>query len=193
MNFWGRRAGWFAGPEDGTVEVADSICRLQRLPGWWSAFWTQSPMQGFSLDPLRAGIEHDIMEAFEPGMIIPHTMHYGGYGADHHSFKSPRKTGYEKVRLELAPDIFHVFSMLREEDGYTFYVDGRQHGQKVGTSEGEFVSRAECFALISTELKGFRSRKVEGPMALEPGSSLDAIVDSGDSFEVDYVRVYDEC
>ena len=73
------------------------------------------------------------------------------------------------------------------------YVDGRQHGQKVGTSEGEFVSRAECFALISTELKGFRSRKVEGPMALEPGSSLDAIVDSGDSFEVDYVRVYDEC
>lgn len=73
------------------------------------------------------------------------------------------------------------------------YVDGRQHGQKVGTGEGEFVSRTECFVLISTELKGFRGKKVvEGPMALEPGASFGAIVEN-DSFDVDYVRVYDEC
>ena len=102
-NFWGRRAHWFAAPEDGAVEVRDSLCRLklvkkgegrfvtpqlqtgglvwdiprlenpkgfwplpkrepptflhrygfyecrcrtQQMPGWWTAFWMQTPMQG---------------------------------------------------------------------------------------------------------------------------------------------------
>ncbi|MBO4287848.1 MAG: hypothetical protein J5985_06755, partial [Kiritimatiellae bacterium] len=125
-NFWGRRAHWFATPEDGAVEVKDGLlrmklvkrpdgqfvspqlqtgeivwdiphdakgrgfwplakrakpkfvhrygyyecrCRLQQMPGWWSAFWMQAPMQGCSFDPRRAGLEHDIMESFEPGEI----------------------------------------------------------------------------------------------------------------------------
>lgn len=248
VNFWGKRAGWFAGPEDGAVEVADSVCRLrarktpdgryvspqlqtgelmwdiprlenpsgfwplpkrepptflhrfgfwecrcrlQRRPGWWSAFWTQSPMQGCSLDPVRAGIEHDVMESFEPGMVIPHTMHFGGYGANHGFFKCPRKTSDEKVRLALDPEPFHHFAMLWEEDGYTFYVDGRRRGPKVGAGPGEFVSRTGCFLLVSTELKGFRGKNVvEGPMALEKDASFDALV-ADDAFEVDFVRVYD--
>ena len=45
-------------------------CRLQQMPGWWSAFWMQTPMQGCSLDPRRAGIEHDIMESFEEFVLV---------------------------------------------------------------------------------------------------------------------------
>ena len=129
-NFWGHRAYWFATPEDNAVEVKDGLlhlklvkkadgqfvspqlqtgelvwdvpheenpkgfwplpkrekakfthrygyyecrCRLQQMPGWWSAFWMQTPMQGCSLD----------------------------------------KTA------------FHVFGMLWEPDGYTFFIDGK--------------------------------------------------------------------
>jgi hypothetical protein len=67
-------------------------CRLQQERGWWSAFWMQAPMQGTCLDPRRAGIEHDIMESFHPGELIPHCFHANGYGADHQLFMCPRLT-----------------------------------------------------------------------------------------------------
>ena len=66
-------------------------CRLQQMPGWWSAFWMQTPTQGCSLDPRFAGIEHDIMESFEVGEVIPHYFHANGYGADYLGFSVPRR------------------------------------------------------------------------------------------------------
>ena len=66
-------------------------CRLQQMPGWWSAFWMQTPTQGCSLDPRFAGIEHDIMESFEVGEVIPHYFHANGYGADYLGFCVPRR------------------------------------------------------------------------------------------------------
>ena len=162
-------------------------CRLQQMPGWWSAFWMQTPMQGCSLDPRRAGIEHDIMESFEPGEMIPHTMHFGGYAADHGDFKCPRVRENSAAILALDKTQFHVFGMLWEPDGYTFFVDGRQHGPKVGRGEGEAVSETEEFIIISTEAKWFRNNHMSGNGVPE----LDAAVASGDDFVVDYVRVYD--
>ena len=67
-------------------------CRLQQMPGWWSAFWMQTPTQGCSLDPRVAGIEHDIMESFEVGEVIPHHFHANGYGADYLGFSVPRRS-----------------------------------------------------------------------------------------------------
>ena len=247
-NFWGNRAGWFAEPRDGAVEVRNSLCRLlcrktpdgrwvspqlqtgelmwdiprlerpdgfwplpkreppkfshrfgywecrcrlQRRPGWWSAFWTQAPMQGCSIDPVRAGIEHDIMESFEPGEVIPNTMHFGGYGANHGTFKCPRVKTNSEAMLTLDPGPFHRFGMLWEEDGYSFFVDGAQRGPKVGRGPGEFVSRTDCFLLISTELKGFRGgNSIETGMDGDRDGAFEALAD--DAFEVDYVRVFDK-
>ena len=169
-------------------------CRLQQMPGWWSAFWMQTPMQGCSLDPRRAGIEHDIMESFEPGEVIPHAFHMNGYGADHRGFHVPRRSdgisGREHKRAQtvmLDKTRFHTFGMLWEKDGYTFYIDGRQHGPKVGTGEGEAVSDVEEFLLVTTEAKGYRQNRTTGKGVPE----LEAAFAAGDDFRVDYVRVYD--
>ena len=249
--FWGRRAHWFATPEDGAVEVRDSLCRLkltkrpdgqfvtpqlqtgemvwdtphvegrkefwplpkrqpakfvhrygyyecrcrlQQMPDWWTAFWMQSPTQGCSLDPAHAGVEHDIMESFRPGQIIPHAFHANGYGADHLCFTVPPQpagmSGHEwnKVgAVHLDKTIFHTFGMLWEPDGYTFYIDGAQHGDKAGSGPGEAVSHVPEFILISAEAKDFRQNMMTGPAA--PG--LEAALAAGDDFLVDYVRVFD--
>ena len=245
-NYWriGGRAPWFAGPEDGAVEVRDSLlwlrlvkkadgqfvspqlqtgemlwdqlradgasgpwpfpareppkfarrygyyecrCRLQQMPGWWSAFWMQSPMQGCSLDPRRAGIEHDIMESFDPGEVIPHCLHANGYGAEYFCFRCPRAGRNEDAVLALDKTRFHVFGMLWEPDGYTFYVDGRRHGPKVGQGTGEAVSQTEEFLLLTTEAKWYRRQGADGG----PVPELEAAAAAGDAFLVDYVRVFD--
>ena len=249
-NFWGKRASWFAAPEDGAVEVRDgtarlkvvrradgSYCspqlqtgalvwddlapghsgkgalkwpfpkrspakfmhrfgywecraRLQEKPGWWSAFWLQSPDQGATVDPRRSGIEADIMESFEPGRYIVHAFHYNGYGADYKRFnaqRAPYTPGADsafKVSYPIALGEFHTFGLLWEPDGYTVFVDGRQSGFKVGGKGDEAVSHAEQFMLVSTEIKGFRGT---GAPAKEFGEAYSA----GDAFVVDFVRVFD--
>ena len=250
-NFWGRRAHWFATPEDGAVEVKDGCChlrlvrrpdgqfvspqlqtgeliwdipheesptgfwplpkreppkfmhrygfyecrcRLQQMPDWWSAFWMQTPTQGCSLDPRRAGVEHDIMESFNPGEVVPHWFHANGYGADWLGFASPRWPAGEKIEdfnrahlLKLDKTVFHHFGFLWEPDGYTFFVDGAQHGPKVGGGPGEAVSQVEEFILISTETQYYRQNHMTGKGA--PG--LAAAAEAGDAFLVDFVRVFD--
>ena len=248
-NFWGRRAHWFAAPEDNAVDVKDGLLRLkvvkrpdgqfaapqlqtgeliwdishepnpsgfwplpkrapakfmhrygyyecrfrlQQMPGWWSAFWMQAPMQGCSLDPRRAGIEHDIMEAFEPGSHIVHAFHYNGYGGDYKRFNAmrapytPTPEGVDR-KYPLAPDAFHTFGMLWEPDGYTFFVDGKQSGFKVGAQGDEAVSQTEEFLLVTTEVQHYRQNRMTGKA--HPG--LEAAAAAGDAFLVDYVRVYD--
>ena len=162
-------------------------CRLQQMPGWWSAFWMQAPMIGASLDPRRAGIEHDIMESFDPGEMIPHCFHMDGYGGDHKMFRCPRVERNEDAILALDKTKFHVFGMLWEPDGYTLYVDGRQHGPKVGGGECEAVSETEEFVLLTTEAKWYRNDNATGKGVPE----LEAAAASGDEFLVDFVRVYD--
>ena len=243
-NFWGRRAHWFATPEDNAVEVKDGLlrmklvkradgqfvspqlqtgelvwdvphqenpkgfwplpkrekpkfmhrygyyecrCRLQQLPGWWSAFWMQTPMQGCSLDPRCAGIEHDIMESFDPGEIIPHCFHANGYGADYLGFRCPRVKKNEDAIFKLDKTQFHTFGMLWEPDGYTLFIDGHQHGPKVGQGDGEAVSQTDEFILLTTEAKWYRNDHMTGKGVPE----LEAVAKAGDEFLVDYVRVYD--
>ncbi len=243
-NFWGRKAHWFATPEDNAVEVKDGLCklklikrpdgqfvspqlqtgeiiwdlpilekpkgfwylpgrdkpkfmhrygyyecrcRLQQEPGWWSAFWMQTPMQGASIDPGEAGIEHDIMESFEPGVVIPHCFHYNGYGADYKGFRTPRTKKVEDGSIKVDKTKFHVFGMLWEPDGYTIYIDGKQHGEKVGKGPDEAVSHADQFVLITTEARWYRNNSMTG----KGHKDLEASAAAGDSFDVDYVRVYD--
>jgi len=146
-------------------------CKLQQKRGWWSAFWLQSPVIGSSLDPETAGIENDIMESFEPGKVQVHVNHYNGYGDDHKSVTA----GGE---VELSLDEFHTFGMLWTEEGYTFYIDGKEDGHISSP-----VSKIPQFLLISTEVNGYRNK--------ERCATDEAKAAVGDKFIVDYVRVFD--
>lgn len=157
--------------------------KLQKQKGWWSAFWMQSPTIGCSPNPETAGVELDIMECFIPGIVAPHTIHWGGYGPDHDNIDS----NHEKVLpplhetvLEPTEDDYHVFGMHWEKDGYTFYIDGKQSGKKIPGP----VSHVPQFILLSTECDGYRYTG-------EPTEDLKNIK-LPDEFVVDYVRVFDE-
>ncbi len=146
-------------------------CKLQKKPGWWSAFWLQSPIIGCCDNPEIAGVENDIMESFEPGKIIHHCNHYNGYGDDH--MEADAGTG-----MDISPDEFHTFGMLWTPEGYTFYVDGKEDGHVSAP-----VSKIPQFILLSTEVNGYRQKE------LAPTEEAKRAV--GDEFVVDYVRVFD--
>jgi len=162
--------------------------RLQRRPGWWSAFWMQTETQGVCLDPARAGIEHDIMESFYPGDVSRHMFHMNGYGPDYKGYSIPRGSSAERpFNLAMSTDEFHTFGLLWEPDGYTAFVDGRQHGEKTSLVKGEAVSQVPEFLLISTECQWYRNNRMTGDAVPE----LEESARLGDDFVVDYVRVYD--
>ena len=57
-------------------------CKLQQQPGWWSAFWLQSPSIGMSYDPAYSGVEVDIMENFTRDGEVTSGNIFGGYGTN---------------------------------------------------------------------------------------------------------------
>jgi hypothetical protein len=150
-------------------------CRLQRQPGWWSAFWLQSPTIGSSLDPAVSGVEIDIMENFTRDNVVSHNIHWDGYGRNH------KHKGSGKRTVEETPDGFHVFGLHWTRTNYVFYVDGRESWRVDGP-----VSDTEQFILVSTECEGYRNGKRDQPSARLKTAVLP------DAFVVDYVRVYDE-
>ncbi len=146
-------------------------CKLQAKPGWWSAFWVQSPIIGASLDPAYTGAEMDIMECFYPGNIHAHNIYTGGYGLD----MSHSSVGGD---INVDKDTYHTFGLLWDETGYTFYIDGKEDG-KITTA----VSHCPEFILISTEVNGYRNA--------DHAPTAEARAAVGDTFLVDYVRVFD--
>lgn len=147
-------------------------CRLQKNPGWWSAFWLQSPIQGCTLNPAFSGVEIDIMESFKPG-YVSHAVHWNGCGEDLQS------KGKQSFPLVATPDGFHRFGLRWNKTGYTFFVDGKESWHVDGP-----VSETEQFVLVSTECMGYRTEE-EKPCTEVQGSAPD-------EFVVDYVRVFDE-
>ena len=91
-----------------------------------------------------------------------------------------------QLRWELMKKLkegWHVFGLLWEEDGYTFFIDGVQNGRKIT----EVVSHADTFVLIGTEPNGYRGY-IPGHVKDNPHYK---IVEN-DEFIVDYVRVFDK-
>ncbi len=149
-------------------------CRLQQKNGWWSAFWMQSPIIGASLDPKKTGSEVDIMECFRPNSVVAHNVITGGYGLDTqcHSVGG--------MEFDTPLDQFHTFGLLWLPDRYVYYVDGKEDGTIT-----ENVSATEEFILISTETKGYRHKEHR------PTKEAVEVAKTGDTFLVDYVRVFD--
>lgn len=148
-------------------------CKLQTQPGWWSAFWLQSPVIGATLDPKLSGAEVDIMENFTSDGIILHNIHWKGYGDDH------KHLGSGDIKIEDTPDQYHRFGCHWSPGGYVYYADGKETWRVNGP-----VSDIEQFILVSTECMGYRNSD-------QPDEELKKAV-LPDYFVVDYVRVFDE-
>lgn len=151
----------------------EARCKLQEQPGWWSAFWLQSPIIGSCMEPGIAGVEMDIMENFTRDGRISHNHHWNGYGVQHEHI------GSGDIKIQETPDGFHLFGLHWRPDGYTYYVDGQETWRLDGP-----VSHTPQFLLLTTECSGYRDS--DGPSEELAG------VHVPDSFVVDHVRVFDE-
>lgn len=148
-------------------------CKLQREPGWWSAFWLQSPTIGSTLDPGLSGVEIDIMENFTRDGVISHNIHWNGYGPDLHS------KGSGPVRRAGLSDGYHTFGLQWNAREYVFYTDGEVTWRVDGP-----ISHREQFVLVSTECNGYRQS--------EHAAAILKTAKVPDYFVVDYVRVFDQ-
>ena len=150
-------------------------CKLASQPGWWSAFWLQSPSIGMSYNPEYSGVEVDIMENFHRNGEITSGTIYGGYGKD---FIEDARIRYIPEETE---DGFHRFGLWWSEKEYRFYCDGKLTAVSSGP-----VSKVEQFVLLTTECCGYRSGDLKTPAPELRAAKLP------DCFTVDYVRVFDE-
>ena len=169
-------------------------CKLQKTDGWWSAFWIQSPSIGTTYDPEFSGVEVDIMEYFG-NMRLTSGNFYGGYGADlkkdarvhydlngkaYSNYGSAKITDEDYPALKKAEDEFHRFGLLWTENEYVFYYDGKETGRTQKP-----ISQIPQFILLTTEVKGYRNGN-----GLKHSEKAEKCL--GDSFVVDYVRVFDK-
>ena len=178
-NPWGQREIWPLGPLDppkfmhryGYYEIR---CKFQSQPGWWSAFWLQSPSIGTTIDPAYSGIEVDVMENFTRDGAVTSGNIFGGYGK---GFQEDARIHY---KVEDTPDGYHYFGVDWSEKGYVFYCDGRETART-----DRYVSHVEQFILVTTECQGYRSGD---------GQQADPVLKDAvlpDAFTVDFVRVFD--
>lgn len=156
----------------------ETRCMLPKQPGWWAAFWLQSPIIGSTLDPSFSGVEIDIMENFQRDGGVRHAAIWGGYGPNSRGKSTKDSRGIDRAQPALT-DGFHTFGVDWSPKGYVYYVDGQETWRF-----DEVVSDREQFILIGTECKGYRRGNTPDP-------ELKA-AKLPDTFVVDYVRVFDE-
>ncbi|HEY5311980.1 MAG TPA: glycoside hydrolase family 16 protein, partial [Pirellulales bacterium] len=146
------------------------------------AFWLQSGDYGKSVDnPAKCGAEIDIVEFFGGARTdggVSSTVFWNPY-------PNPKKTSKQidvlgplasnapsgGPRPEIA-DAFHVFSLLWNDEGYRFFIDGAAVFQ---TAEG--LSKHEEYVVLSLISSPWERNRLDG-------SQLP------DAMAVDYVRVY---
>jgi len=164
-------------------------CKQPRHPGWHSAFWLQAPGIGSGPDPATCGVETDIMENYRQhteGKIVGGNG-WNGYGAD------SRWYGHFSWDYEEYEDGWCYYGVDWSPKGYVFYANGKKVGE-----QNNPVSHVEQFVLISTEPRGYRDcggndgGLTDGQVLWgKPDPNL-LKVPLPDTFEVDFVRVYDE-
>lgn len=164
-------------------------CKQPKHPGWHSAFWLQAPGVGSCDDPGVCGVETDIMENYRQhtdGKIVGGNG-WNGYGKDSRWF------GHFAWDYEEYEDGWCYYGVDWSPKGYTFYANGKKIGEQNAP-----VSHVPQFILVSTEPRGYRNATgndggltTKGSTWGKPDPELLKIPNQSDTFEVDFVRVYD--
>jgi beta-glucanase (GH16 family) len=140
--------------------------KLQTQVGHWSAFWLYNDCEGNVGNEGRDGTEIDIFE--KPGLDsnVQHTLHWDGYGADHHS----------SGKVSQNPGVmegWHTFSLWWTPEEYRYYVDGKETWR---TSAGG-VCQVPLYVKLSDEVGGWAGDIHKATLP--------------DEWFSDYIRVYD--
>ncbi len=147
-------------------------CKLQKESGFWGAFWLMTDDVNKIGNGARDGAEIDVFESVNPKTgYINHAVHWDGYGSKHQQIS---KAIYNK---NLYDGEFHTFSLLWDETGYYFYIDGENTyslDPKVSNFPGS--SNSESYMKISAEFGSWAGRYNKNKLP--------------DSFIVDYVKAY---
>ncbi|MDR3313931.1 MAG: glycoside hydrolase family 16 protein [Oscillospiraceae bacterium] len=151
-------------------------CQLPKGQGLWSAFWLltdgMANEDGTGLD----GAEIDIFES--PYYVkqdwwlrnaVSCAVHFDGYGD---ALQSKHVGDYF---VSKPYDSFHTYGLEWNEDGYTYYIDGR----KAGCSTFGGAAQVPEFLILSVEHE-------TGGWAGDVGANTEPLTD----FVVDYVRAY---
>lgn len=145
-------------------------CKLNSVPGYWSAFWIMGETVGNEDGSGTDGTEIDIMESAYFGRAINHALHWDGYGVNHKSI------GHQTENAGVYDGEYHTFSLLWTQSEYVFYIDG-----------------AETWRTSAEEAGGTCTAPLYLKFTAETGSWTAAELDRGafpNYVYADYVRVY---
>jgi len=149
-------------------------CKLQKAHGFWFAFWLMCEGEKNITDGIINGAEMDIVEAFDVDKgLVNHALHWDGYGEHLTSIGMPEQ------HREVYDGEYHTFSLLWNDEGYIFYVDG-ELSNWVRKSHGNFpgICEVPTYLKITSEFGTW--------------SSMYDTDELPDSVIVDYVKVYKE-
>lgn len=144
-------------------------CKVNNVPGYWTAFWLMGDSVSDETGGGRNGTEIDIMETpYFNTKQVQNTLNWDGYGYRH-------KSSGNVSDIDIYDGEYHTFSLLWTEDEYVFYTDGEETWRTdaaaaLGTCE------VPLFIKISSETGSWTGTP-------DPESLPDKML-------TDYVRVY---
>ncbi len=146
-------------------------CKLPSTEGIWHAFWMMCGDVYSEENGSTDGVEIDVFEYLPARDAVNCALHWDGYDEAHQN----DHLRFENVNC--ADGEYHTFGMNRDEEGYTFYIDGK----KVWETKGEGICYEEGYLKISTEYGEW------GDWVGELDPDFEAV-----DWVIDYVRVYDK-
>ncbi len=141
-------------------------CKMPRQPGHWPAFWMMCPGVSKVGNEGRDGTEIDIVEIPWRDGQVTFNLHWDGYREAH------KKAG-TRTTIPALTEGFHDYALLWTPEEYVFYVDGKE----VWRTQAGGVSQAPEYLMLTEEIGTWGGDIHQAQLP--------------DSFEVDYVRVYE--
>ena len=139
-------------------------------PGTWGAFWMM--LGDLNRPTATEGLEIDIVESIGNESGRYQSVLHWNY-PDLHSYHMLKNGD-----VHIYDGEFHTFSVLRAEDGYTFYVDGQVSGH--ATPDNCLPCPLSGYMILSCEAAEWAGAGTPDSIAALPAEMI-----------VDYVRVWD--
>ena len=183
--------GWYSygmdtnGKYEQTYGYFECRCIFPKGMGHWSAFWLLTDSMMNTEEKGLNGAEIDVFESFNYGNKLlqnstKHTIHIDGYG----DFHDADNDGSWRISGDPFNE-FHTYGVEWNEEGYTFYIDGRK------TSFNDFggASRVPEYMILSVEVGG-ENGVPDGGLTMGPIYENEGGKDFTSDFVIDYVRAY---